>query len=203
VTDRLSPTSDGIAAAAALLRAGALVAFPTDTVYGLGCRTGDPAALARIFEAKRRSPEKLIAMLAASLEQARDLGYAADERAEALAGRWWPGPLTLVLADSADPSRPTQGFRVPDHPVALDLIRRSGPLPTSSANRSGEPEAFEADDVLIAFADTDLVAAVIDGGRVPGGMASTVVDLSVVPARVRREGPITREQLAEVIGPVD
>jgi L-threonylcarbamoyladenylate synthase len=203
MTDRLSPTPDGIAAAAALLRAGALVAFPTDTVYGVGCRTGDPAALGRIFEAKRRPPEKLLAMLAASLDQARDLGYAADERAEALAGRLWPGPLTLVLADSEDPSRPTQGFRVPDHPVALDLIRRTGPLPTSSANRSGEPEAFEADDVLIAFADTDLVAAVIDGGRVPGGMASTVVDLSVVPARVRREGPITREQLAEVIGPVD
>jgi L-threonylcarbamoyladenylate synthase len=203
MTDRLSPTPDGIAAAAALLRAGALVAFPTDTVYGVGCRTGDPAALGRIFEAKRRPPEKLVAMLAASLDQARDLGYAADERAEALAGRLWPGPLTLVLADSEDPSRPTQGFRVPDHPVALDLIRRTGPLPTSSANRSGEPEAFEADDVLIAFADTDLVAAVIDGGRVPGGMASTVVDLSVVPARVRREGPITREQLAEVIGPVD
>jgi len=203
MTDRLPATPEGIAQAAELLRSGALVAFPTDTVYGIGCRSGDPAALTRIFEAKRRPPEKLVAMLAASLDQARELGFATDDRADGLAARWWPGPLTLVLADASDPAKPTQGFRVPDHPVALDLIRSSGPLPTSSANRSGEPEALEADDVLIAFADTDLVAAVVDGGRVPGGIASTVVDLSLVPARLRREGPITREQLAEVIGPVD
>lgn len=203
MTDRLPATPEGIAQAAELLRSGVLIAFPTDTVYGLSCRSGDPIALTRIFEAKRRPPEKLVAMLAASLDQARELGYATDVRAEALAARWWPGPLTIVLADASDPTKPTQAFRAPDHPVALDLIRRSGPLPTSSANRSSEPEALEADDVLIAFADTDLVAAVVDGGRVPGGTASTVVDLSVVPARIRREGPITREQLAEVIGPVD
>ena len=203
MTDRLPATPEGIAQAAELLRSGVLIAFPTDTVYGLGCRAGDPMALTRLFEAKRRPPEKLVAMLAASLDQARKLGYATDERAEALAERWWPGPLTLVLGHASDPARPTQGFRVPDHPVALELIRLSGPLATSSANRSAEPEALEADDVLIAFADTDLVAAVVDGGRVPGGVASTVVDLSVVPARLRREGPITREQLAEVIGPVD
>ena len=202
MTDRLPASAEGLAAATALLRAGALVAFPTDTVYGLGCRAGDDEALARIFEAKRRRIEKLVPILAASLEQVESHGYVVDERARDLARRWWPGPLTIVLAHAGHDGR-TQGFRVPDHPVALELIRRSGPLPTSSANRSGEPEAYDADDVLVAFADVDLVAAVVDGGRVPGGVASTVVDLSVSPAILRREGPITREQLAEVIGPVD
>ena len=202
MTDRLPATAEGLAAATALLQAGELVAFPTDTVYGLGCRGGDDAALARIFEAKRRPADKLVPMLAASLAQVEAQGYIVDERARDLARRWWPGPLTLVLAP-ARPDRPTQAFRVPDHPIALELIRHSGPLPTSSANRSGEPEAFDADDVLVAFADVDLVAGVVDGGRVPGGVASTVVDLSVSPAIVRRDGPITREQLAELIGLVD
>lgn len=202
MTDRLPATSEGLAAAATLLQAGALVAFPTDTVYGLGCRAGDEAALARIFEAKRRPADKLVPMLAASLEQVEAQGYLVDEQARALARRWWPGPLTLVL-ERAGHDGATQGFRVPDHPIALELIRRSGPLPTSSANRSGEPEAYDADDVLVAFADVDLVAAVVDGGRVPGGVASTVVDLSVTPAVLRREGPVTREQLTDVIGPLD
>ncbi|MDP9269493.1 MAG: L-threonylcarbamoyladenylate synthase [Chloroflexota bacterium] len=203
MTDRLPATPEGLAAAVELLRAGALVAFPTDTVYGLGCRAGDADALTRIFEAKRRPPDKLVPILVASLEQARDLGYTVDDRARALAGRWWPGALTLILASSADVSASTQGFRVPDHPLALELIRQSGPLLTSSANRSGEPETYDPDDVLVAFADTDLVAAVLDGGLVPGGVASSVVDLSMVPSRVLREGPITREQLAEVIGTLD
>ncbi|MGE5142954.1 MAG: L-threonylcarbamoyladenylate synthase [Acidobacteriota bacterium] len=202
MTDRLPATAEGLAAATALLQGGALVAFPTDTLYGLACRAGDEEALARIFAAKRRPTDKLVPMLAASLEQAEAQGYLVDERARVVARRWWPGPLTLVLAP-ARPGRSTQGFRVPDHPIALELIRRSGPLPTSSANRSGEPEAFDADDVLVAFADVDLVAAVIDGGRVRGGVASTVVDLSVTPAIVRRDGPVTREQLAELIGLVD
>jgi L-threonylcarbamoyladenylate synthase len=83
--------------------------------------------------------------------------------------------------------------------VALGLIAASGPLATTSANRSTEPETFEADDVLIAFADTDLLAAVVDGGAVPGGVASTVVDLSVTPARLTRRGPITHHDLAEVV----
>ena len=109
-------------------------------------------------------------MLSASLEQAEAAGYAADDRVRSLASRWWPGPLTLILPTVAG-AGPTQGFRVPDHPLTLELIRRSGPLPTSSANRSGEPETYDADDVLVAFADSDLLDAVLDGGRVPGGVA--------------------------------
>lgn len=194
----LAPGDAGIAEAAAFLRAGGLVAFPTDTVYGIGCRAGDEAALARLFEAKRRPAEKAVPILVASLEQAGELGLEVTP-ARPLADRFWPGGLTLVLA--ADTG--SQAIRVPDHPVALALIAAAGPLATSSANRSGEPEAYEANDVLIAFADTDLLDAVVDGGRVPGGIASSLVDLTADRPRLLRDGPISRAELEAVIGTLD
>ncbi len=202
MVDRLPPTPEGLAAAVALVRSGGLVAFPTDTVYGIGCRVGDAEALDRLFEAKRRPTDKRIPILVADLAQVRELGYATDSRAEALAAAIWPGALTVVLP-AASPDGPTQAFRAPDHAVALELISRSGPLATTSANRSGEPETLEADDVLVAFADTDLLAAVVDGGRVPGGVASTVLDLSVDPPRILRPGPVARERIETVTGHVD
>ncbi|MDP9244192.1 MAG: L-threonylcarbamoyladenylate synthase [Chloroflexota bacterium] len=194
----LAPDDTGIAQAAELLRAGALVAFPTDTVYGIGCRVGDEAALARLLEAKRRPAEKRVPILVASLGEAANLGFDAG-RARSAADRFWPGGLTLVLGDTTR----NQAFRAPDHPVALALIGAAGPLATSSANRSGEPETYEANDVLIAFADTDLLDAVIDGGRVPGGVASSVLDLSVDPPRLVREGAISRAELEGAIGTLD
>ena len=94
----------------------------------------------------------------------------------------------------------TQAFRAPDHAVALDLIRATGPIYATSANRSDEPDTLGADEVLIAFAvQQDELAAVLDGGPVPGGVASTVIDVSVDPARILREGPVTRDALAEVV----
>lgn len=202
MTERLPATPEGLAEAADLIRGGGLVAFPTDTVYGIGCRIGDDAALDRLFAAKRRPTDKLIPILVADLEQALSLGYVADDRAARLAARFWPGALTLVLPSDRRPGT-TQAFRSPDHPVALDLIARAGAVAATSANRSGEPETYEADDVLIAFADTSAVEAVVDGGRVPGGRASTVLDLTVHPPRILRPGPVTADQLAAVIGPVD
>jgi L-threonylcarbamoyladenylate synthase len=206
--ERLPATPEGLAAAAVLLDGGGLAAFPTDTVYGIGCRADDAEAIGRLFAAKRRPVDKQVPILAASLEQAAALGYEVEDRVRALAARWWPGPLTIVLraqpglgGESKQPL--TQAFRVPDHPVALALIERSGPLATSSANRSGEPETYDADDILVAFADDDLLDAVVDGGRVPGGVASTVLDLTGASARILREGPITRDELAEVIGRID
>lgn len=206
--ERLSATPEGLAAAAAVLNGGGLAAFPTDTVYGIGCRADDAGAIARLFAAKRRPVDKQVPILAASLEQVVASGYAVDDQVRALAGRWWPGPLTIVVrvrsstrSTAGQPA--TQAFRIPDHPVALALIERSGPLATSSANRSEEPETYDADDVLVAFADDDLLDAVIDGGRVPGGIASTVIDLAGRQPRLLREGPITREELAEVIGRID
>jgi L-threonylcarbamoyladenylate synthase len=204
VTDVLSRTSDGIARASALLSSGAVVAFPTDTVYGVGVASARPERVTALFALKARPVEKQIPMLVADLSQATDAGWEADERARLLAGRFWPGPLTLVLPVSPQvpPAREgtSQAFRAPDHSVALALIESAGPLLTTSANRSGEPETHSADDVLIAFAtQADELAAVVDGGPVPGGVASTVVDLTVSPARILRDGPITREVLEQII----
>jgi L-threonylcarbamoyladenylate synthase len=199
--DRLLPDAAGIARAAELLRDGELVAFPTDTVYGIGCRAGDPAALERLFAAKRRPPEKAVPWLIASFEQVAAHGFVADERATRLAERFWPGALSLVLR-SAD-GRATQAFRIPDHSVALALLAATGPLAVSSANRSGEPETLDADDVAVAFADSDEPSATLDGGRVPGGVASTVLDLAGPKARLLREGALSRAEIQGMIGPID
>lgn len=195
MTELLGTTPEGIERAAELLRAGELVAFPTDTVYGVGIAASRPDRLAAIFDLKNRPLDRRIPILVAGLPQITS--HEVDARASALAERFWPGALTMVLP-GADGT--TQAFRAPDHPVALSLIRAAGPLLTTSANRSDEPDTLGADEVLIAFArQQDDLAAVVDAGSVPGGVASTVVDLSVTPARVLREGPISREELAEVV----
>lgn len=201
MADRLAADPAGISRAAELLLAGELVAFPTDTVYGIGCRTGDPDALARIFSAKRRDPDKAVPWLVGTVAQVGAAGFPVDDRGARLAERFWPGALTLVLP-AADGSG-TQAFRVPAHDVALALLAATGPLATSSANRSGEPEALDADDVAIAFADADEPSAILDGGRVPGGVASSVLDLSGSGPRLLREGAVSRAELEAVIGPID
>ena len=199
--DPLVPDEAGVARAADLLRNGHLVAFPTDTVYGIGCRAGDADALTRLFVAKRRSPEKAVPWLVRSFEEMARLGFRADERAARLAERFWPGALTIVLP--ALEGGATQAFRVPNHPVTLALLAAAGPLAVTSANRSGEPETLDADDVAIAFADSDEPTATLDGGRVPGGVASSVVDLTGQPARLVREGALPRAEIERVIGPID
>ena len=199
--DRLLPDQPGLARAVELLREGELVAFPTDTVYGIGCRIGDPEALARLFAAKGRPPEKAVPWLVGSLGDVTGLGFLGGEQAVRLADQFWPGALTLVLP-SIDGSA-TQAFRVPDHAVTLALLRRAGPLAVSSANRSGEPETLDADDVAIAFAGSDEPAATVDGGRVPGGVASSVVDLATPRPRLVREGALPRAEIERVIGPID
>jgi L-threonylcarbamoyladenylate synthase len=199
MTDRLPATPEGVTRAAELLHQGAVVAFPTDTVYGVAVAASSSDRLDALFELKRRPPEKQIPMLVAGIDQVRRSGWVVDERAIALAGRFWPGPLTLVLP-AAGPGEATQAFRVPDHPVALGLIRAAGPLLATSANISGEPDTLDANDVLIAFAtQPDLLAAVLDGGTVPGGEPSTVLDLSASPARMLRSGPVTANDLRALV----
>ena len=196
MTDVLSADADGLARAAELLRSGEVVAFPTDTVYGVGVSTAHPDRLGALFELKQRPLDRRIPILLADLSQV-DSTFVVDDRARALAQRFWPGALTLVLPGAGGAS---QAFRAPDHPVALDLIRASGPIFATSANISDQPDTLGADEVLIAFATSqDGLAAVVDGGAVPGGVASTVLDLSDTPARILRPGPITADALAAVI----
>jgi L-threonylcarbamoyladenylate synthase len=197
VTDRLPASPEGIATAAAILRDGGLVAFPTDTVYGVACAASQPGRLDALFALKRRPADRRIPVLVAGIDALPD-GWLVDERTRLLAGRFWPGALTMVLPPASGGE--TQAFRAPNHPVALSLIAAAGPLLTTSANISDEPDTLDADDVLIAFAtQADELAAVVDGGRVAGGVPSTVVDLTADPARILREGPVTRDAVAAVV----
>ncbi len=196
MTDVLPPTPEGIARAVELLVDGGVLAFPTDTVYGVGVAGSRRDRLDALFELKRRPVDRRIPMLVADLEQAVTASAVADDRARRLAAQFWPGALTLVLPTG---DGGTQAYRAPDHPVALELIRAAGPIYATSANISDQPDTLGADEVLIAFAtQQDELAAVVDGGPVPGGVASTVVDVSVTPMRILRPGPIGHDELARV-----
>jgi L-threonylcarbamoyladenylate synthase len=198
VTERLPADVGGIAAAAAILRDGGLVAFPTDTVYGVGVAASRRDRLDALFALKHRPLDRRIPMLVASLDSLPS-GWVADDRARALADRFWPGALTLVLP-AAEAGADSQAFRAPDHAVAQSLIREAGPLLATSANISDQPDTLDADEVLVAFATQNVeLDAVLDGGPVPGGVASTVVDLTVDPARVLRQGPLELQALAELV----
>lgn len=198
MTDRLPATEAGIARAAELLRAGGVVAFPTDTVYGVAVARARADRLPALFALKHRPVDRRIPVLVASLDQVVAAGFVVDERTRAVTARWWPGPLSVVLPAAGGGE--TVAFRVPDHPVAQALIAAAGPLLATSANRSDEPDTLGADEVLIAFAtQQDELDAVVDGGAVPGGVPSTVLDLAVTPARILRDGPVTRADLATVV----
>lgn len=207
MTDRLPNTEEGIAQAAALISGGALVAFPTDTVHGVACRAGDAGALARLFVLKGRPTDQRIAWLVADEEQATGMGAVFDDRARALAAALWPGGLTLVLPRAADATpgesgEATMGIRAPDHPVTRALLAAAGPLPVTSANPHGFPECYTSDDVLIAFAGAADLVAVVDGES-PGGVPSSVLDLSGETPRLLREGAIGRDRLEALVGPID
>jgi L-threonylcarbamoyladenylate synthase len=198
VIELLSTDAEGLARAAELLRGGQVIAFPTDTVYGLAALAGHPAAVRQIYEIKGRPAGRPLILM---VHEAAMVGAFAevDERARAYMDRHWPGPLTLVLR--ARPHLcpplvtgrpPTVGVRIPDHPLALALLARVGePLATTSANLSGQPEARDPETA----ACLDGLAAVIDGGQAPGGVPSTVLDLSGAEPRVLRAGPLTASQL--------
>lgn len=189
-TPVLTATAAGVRRAAELLKAGEVIAFPTDTVYGLAALARDPAACERIYEVKRRDRSQQLIAMAASADGLAPL-VELDDRARSLAARWWPGPLTLVLpARGSGP--PTLGVRIPDDPVALALLREVGePLATTSANLSGRPPAMTAEEAGILAG----LGAVLDGGRAPGGRPSTVVSLTGPAMEILREGPISGRDL--------
>ncbi|HEX6548310.1 MAG TPA: L-threonylcarbamoyladenylate synthase [Candidatus Dormibacteraeota bacterium] len=177
----LLSAEEGVARAAELVRAGEVVAFPTDTVYGLAAV---PEAAEKVYAAKRRPADKQLIAMAASVEPVAEL-VEIDERARELMERWWPGALTLVLRTHSG-APPTLGVRIPDHPLALAFLRAVGrPVLTTSANLSGSPPAMTAQEVAL-----EGVAAVLDGGRAPGGRPSTVLDLTTEEPRVVRAGPV-------------
>jgi L-threonylcarbamoyladenylate synthase len=197
-----------IARAAALLRAGELVAFPTETVYGLGADALDPAAVAKIFAAKRRPADNPLIVHVADAAAARAVTAAWPAAAATAAAALWPGPLTLVLPraptvpDATTAGQATVGVRVPDHPVALALLRACGrPLAAPSANRSGRPSPTLAAHVAADLGDE--VALILDGGAPRVGLESTVLDLSGARPLLLRRGGVTLETLRALLGAVD
>lgn len=176
------------------------MAFPTETVYGLGAHAGDAGAVRRLFRAKGRPADNPLIVHLADASLLGSVAGRVTPLARALAERWWPGPLTLVLAAGAGlPAVTTGGLatvavRVPDHPVALALLRAAGaPVAAPSANRSGRPSPTTAGHVLAEVGrDVDVV---VDGGPCPVGVESTVVDARGDAPVVLREGAVTREQL--------
>lgn len=186
--------------AADLLRRGHLVAFPTDTVYGVGAHYARPEAVERLYEVKRRPLEKGIPILLAEPAMASKVAQQIPDAAKALIQRFWPGPLTLILPKRGDlPAviSPNRGVavRVPADAVARRLIEEAGGVvATTSANLSGEQPAGSA--LLAMDALRGLVAAVVDGGMVRLGQASTVLDCTVDPPRILRIGPIPEQALS-------
>ncbi len=180
------------------LRRGGLVAFPTDTVYGVGAQVFQRAAVSRLYKVKDRGADKAIPVLLPDVDAVLKVALPLNASAQRLAKRFWPGPLTLVvprhpdLPDEINPG-PTVGVRVPGHPIALALLAAAGPLAVTSANRSGGADSLTAAEVSAALRDG--VEVLLDGGRTPGGVPSTVVDCTQALPVVLRAGPIPLEAI--------
>jgi L-threonylcarbamoyladenylate synthase len=184
-----------------LLR-GSLVAFPTDTVYGLGALVHNPTGIEQLYVVKGRQIDKAIPILLSDVSQLSQVAAQVDSRIMRLAERFWPGPLTLVvprhpsLPEALSPY-PTVGVRIPDHPLALALLQQTGPLATTSANLSNQPSATTAQQVLQQLSGR--IPLILDGGRTPGGVSSTVVDCSGAELVILRQGPLSIDQLNQAL----
>ncbi len=201
------PDAEMIARAAAILRAGGLVAFPTETVYGLGANALDPEAVSRIFTAKGRPANNPLIVHVSEAKEALRLATVWPASAARLAERFWPGPLTLVLPRRAEvpdvvtAGGPTVAVRVPAHPVAQALLRAAGiPVAAPSANRSGYLSPTRAEHVLRGL--DGRIDMILDGGPVAGGIESTVLDVTTDPPRLLRPGLVSVQELERLIGPV-
>src|SRR5262245_38161177 len=205
--DPVDPDTTVIARAAEVLGAGGLVAFPTETVYGLGANALSSDAVSGIFVAKGRPANNPVIVHVASVAQAREIVDDWPATAAILADRFWPGPLTLVLPrkdrvpDVVTAGRGTVAVRVPTHPVALALIRAAGlPVAAPSANRSSELSPTRAAHVLKGL--DGRIDLLLDAGPTPAGIESTVLDVSVSAPRLLRPGPIVVADLERMIGPI-
>lgn len=180
------------------LRAGELVAFPTDTVYGLGALISLPKSIARLYAAKGRSKEKAIPVLLGDINGLSEIAVRIPDNARRLAEHFWPGPLTLVVP--RHPSLPdilshtaTIGVRIPDQPIAIELLQRAGPLAVTSANLSDQSSASTAEEVHEQLGGR--IALIIDGGNTLGECPSTVVQCTKGELVILRHGPISENEL--------
>ena len=192
--------ASAIALACEVVRAGGLIAFPTDTLYGLGCDPNLPTALQKIYAAKGRSMTKAIPVLISHPDQLVGLVSGLPERTSRLMQEWWPGALTLVLPKHPDlpldlTPYPGLAVRMPDHPVALSLLDQTGPLAVTSANLSDYENPRDAKGVLEQL--DGLVDLVLDGGQLSGGQASTIVDCLGKEPKLLREGPVPFSEILE------
>jgi len=205
VTARIVPDdAAGRAAAIEVLRAGGVVALPTDTVYGIAVALGTPGGIERLFHVKRRPPDKGIMVLLDDAAQAATIGVMGPA-ASALAAACWPGRLTVVVPQRPDvplpatltAGAPTIGLRVPDHAAPRALAAAVGPLPTTSANVSGLPEARDATEILEQLGGA--IDLILDGGEAQGGPASTVVDCCGALPVVLRLGAIPLVRVGAIL----
>jgi L-threonylcarbamoyladenylate synthase len=193
VTARWPADPSHIAQAAERLRAGAVIAFPTDTLYGVGARATVPAAVARLHRVKGRPPGQPMVWLVTDRAQVERFAVVSAAASELMA-RFWPGPLTLVLPAREPITTPTIAVRAPDHPVALALVEALGePIASSSANPAGQPPPVDADQVIAGLGDD--LELVLDGGPCRIGRPSTILDLSGAAPRILRQGAIPASAL--------
>jgi L-threonylcarbamoyladenylate synthase len=196
--------ADGLAAAARTVRAGRLVVLPTDTVYGLGCDAFSGDAVRALLAAKHRGPDMPVPVLVGSWSTIDGLVLGVPKSARDLIEAFWPGGLSLVLPHAPSlawdlgNTLGTVMLRMPLHPVALELLRDVGPMAVSSANISGSAPATTADEAQAQLGDT--VGVYLDGGPSGEPVASTIVDLTADAPRILREGAVTSEAVAEVLG---
>lgn len=189
---------DTLRRALEVLHAGGLVAFPTDTVYGVGALAFDGKAIESIYAAKNRPIEKAIPILISDAGELEKIGMNIPETVQKLARRFWPGPLTILVPKRLDlpesvSATSTIGVRVPDHEVARALLHLTGPMAVTSANISGGQSPVSAEEVYQQLGGR--IPLIINGGRTPGGVPSTLVDCTTPELKILREGPIGMEEL--------
>lgn len=191
-----------IPASKRIIQQGGLIAFPTDTIYGVACDAFNPQAIEAIYAAKGRPVEKALPVLIGDYHQLAELILNPDRRLERITAAFWPGPLTLVLHKSHKiphqlSADATIGVRMPNLDFTLALLRETGPLATTSANRYGGPNPVDANDVIAQLGGR--IDLLIDGGLTPGQTASTVADLTGKDIRILRPGPISLADLQSVL----
>ena len=195
-----------VAAASLAVQQGRLVVLPTDTVYGIGADAFDRAAVTALLAAKGRGREMPPPVLVSAASTLDAIASAVPGYARALVEAFWPGPLTLVCTQQGSlqwdlgDTRGTVAVRMPDHPVALELLERTGPMAVSSANLTGRPAATDADQAEAMLGDA--VDVIVDAGAAPGGEASTIVDVTGSQGRVLRRGALSLEELNAVLEPL-